>query len=433
MLYDSRALDAIVEHTADTADAVARLEQLLKSVFELREEAADPLAGYVMDVERLCKERTLNFVGRHFLLDEIDRHLGAADFPNGYLVLRGEPGIGKTALMAYLVLNRGYAHHFNIVTSGVVAPDQFLGNICAQLIVRYELPFHELPLPRATRDSVFFGELLDQVASLARSRGELPIVIAIDALDEADRSNPGNVLLLPTDLPDGIYILATTRPLEYDRLSVERRRVIDIAENDPANLDDIRTYITNEVSGRYAASWTDRLNAWNKTASELIEKLVQQSEGNFMYVKYILGDLRNERLSLNDLEQLTRLPDRLHGYYNLHWNTMQSQVGKKRFRRCHSHVLGQLAVSPEPATPDQLLESVNGGRTKGNTLTLDDVTEVLREWLEFLDEEHSDPPTFRIYHSSFRDFLARTINLNQRRKSFVDAALAKSVVTPTAE
>ena len=84
----ARALNTIVEHTADTADAVARLEQLLKSVFELREEAADPLAGYVMDVERLCKERTLKFLGRHFLLDEIDRHLGAADFPNGYLVLQ---------------------------------------------------------------------------------------------------------------------------------------------------------------------------------------------------------------------------------------------------------------------------------------------------------------------------------------------------------
>ena len=159
-------------------------------------------------------------------------------------------------------------------------------------------------------------------------------------------------------------------------------------------MDDIRTYITNEVSGQYPASWTDRLNAWNKTASELIEKLVQQSEGNFMYVKYILGDLRNERLSLNDLEQLTRLQDRLHGYYNLHWNTMQSQVGKKRFRRCHSHVLGQLAVSPEPATPDQLLESVNGGRTKGNTLTLDDVLRCSGSGSNFLMRSTAIPRHF---------------------------------------
>src|SRR5262249_61950146 len=126
-----------------------------------------------LDFERLVNERTRNFVGRDFIFSAVDALLGDPQFPSGYILIRGEPGIGKTALVSQLVKTRGYVHHFNIAPQNIRSTRAFLENVCTQLIVRYQLDHPALP-PEASKDSAFLGQLLTEAAEKS---GDAPVVV----------------------------------------------------------------------------------------------------------------------------------------------------------------------------------------------------------------------------------------------------------------
>jgi hypothetical protein len=83
-----------------------------------------------------------------------------------------------------------------------------------------------------------------------------------------------------------------------------------------------------------------------------------------------------------------------------------------------------LATAREPVTAARLLEWVDARPGRADT-TLADVIEVLGEWREFLDVGETDPPTFSIYHASFREFLDQTVNLDAYRRVAVKSTMAK--------
>lgn len=58
----------------------------------------------------LIDQSTVGFVGRQWLIDEVDRFLDH-DGPRAFLLL-GEPGCGKTAFLSKLVRERHFPHHF---------------------------------------------------------------------------------------------------------------------------------------------------------------------------------------------------------------------------------------------------------------------------------------------------------------------------------
>ncbi len=85
----------------------------------------------------LIEERTRNFVGRQFIFDGIDKFIENPAFRSGYILIKGEPGIGKTALVAKLIKERNWIHHFNIRSQGITSTSAFVRNVCAQLIILY--------------------------------------------------------------------------------------------------------------------------------------------------------------------------------------------------------------------------------------------------------------------------------------------------------
>lgn len=422
-LLDSKALDSTAAQTAETVAAIHELSSLVEDAFRLQSRAPDPLAGYIRDFRAFCDERTRMFVGREFLLEEIDHHLRDPGFPSGYIVVRGEPGIGKSALMAHLVQARGYVHHFNIALQGLISPEEFLGNVCAQLIVRYELPYQELPLPRATRDGLFLTELLDAAAARAREMSELPIVIAVDALDEAEHQVSENVLRLPPELPDGVYVLATTRPKDDSHLQVDRERAIPLDDNDPRNQEDIRAYVSAQLIGDERERFAQRIAEWETDEEEFIHTLTERSEGNFMYLVHVMRDISSGRLTKENVADVEELPRGLDAYYSRHWREMKD-ADRDRFRKYQEPVVSMLATAREPVAAARILEWVNA-RSGRAEMTLTDVVEVLGEWREFLDVGKTDPPSFRIYHASFREFLDHTVNLDAYRRAAVKSTLTK--------
>lgn len=365
----------------------------------------------------LVDERTKGFVGREFVFEEIARLLGRSDHGSGYVLIRGEPGIGKTAIAATLVVRGAHVHHFNIAPENIRTPRQFLENVCAQLIVRYELDHATLP-PQVAEDSGFLSQLLFEAAERARERNELPVVVVVDALDEADDTGllPGaNRLFLPRALPDGVFFILTSREESDYRLDVDHQRDIWICDDDPANERDIERYI--EARLRTQSDMQRRVAEWGLSTAEFVREITMRSEGNFMYLVHVLPEIARGALSHGTAPGVEELPRGLKGYYQRHWRDMKD-LDPARFATIQRPVLCFLAISCEPVSVTRLMQWTQ--------LEPGDVMSVIDEWREFLNADpDADPPRYRVYHRSFAEFLDKQENLSWYHARIADIALAK--------
>ena len=252
-------------------------DTVIENIFEIFTQASTGLSTHirVQEFKALVNERTRNFVGRTFIIDAIAKSISDPNFSSGYIVIRGEPGIGKTALMGQLVKKHGYVHHFNIALQNIRSARDFLTNVCAQLIVRYELDYPRLP-PEADRDSGFLTKLLTEATEKA---GDKPVVVLVDALNEAEDAGfptEANRLFLPPALPDNVFFIVSTRE-EYDfRLNVDARRDLYLKDDDPQNLNDVRQYVYNFLRDNGETMGT-RIQAWGENEENFVEVITEKS------------------------------------------------------------------------------------------------------------------------------------------------------------
>ena len=400
------------------------------TVFQTFVQTPTPVASLVRarEFQALVDERTRNFVGRDFIFAAIDEALADEEAPSGYVVVQGEPGIGKTALMGQLVKRRGCVHHFNVSSLGIRSPSAFLSNVCAQLVVRYELDYPALP-HEATQDGGFLSRVL---AEAAEKPGSLPLVVLVDALDEADDVGlpaGANRLFLPPSLPNGVHFVVSTRP-QYDyRLFVDERTDIYLRESDPENLEDVRSYIVEFVE-RDRVKMAPQIERWGASEGEFVAVLTEKSEGNFMYLVHVLRDIRKGALGATSVDDIRKLPQGLREYYRRHWNTMRS-ADADRFRRYQQPVVCLLATVREPVSATQLVDwTWQFWRKSGwDPAAVDPlaVKDVLTAWWEFLDVDESEEreDRYRVYHASFRDFLKDEVGLAVYNESISESAIAK--------
>ena len=390
------------------------------TVFQSFAEDKRPVSSFIRSAQfrSLVNERTHDFVGREFVFDGISRLLAGGEFSSGYLIIRGEPGIGKTAIAATLVLRGSYVHHFNIAPENIRSPRQFLENVCAQLIVRYGLDHLTLP-PQAGEDSGFLSQLLAEAADRARQNGGLPVVVVVDALDEAEDTGllpSANRLFLPRALPAGVFFVLTTREEADYRLDVDNETQIWLRDDDPANEQDAARYIEAFIDA-HSQVMRERIQAWDLEPAAFVAELTQLSEGNFMYLVHVLPELAAGRLTRETAGGIGELPRGLTGYYKRHWRDMKD-ADPGRFATLQRPVLCFLAISREPVTIPQLMEWTHLGPG--------DIKSVIDEWREFLNEDSdSMPPRYRIYHRSFGDFLDAQENLRWYHSQIAATALSK--------
>lgn len=367
------------------------------------------LLGDVLDFTHLIEDRTSNFAGRDWLFEACDARMQEHD--RGYILIRGEPGIGKSAIMARMVEKHGWAHHFNIAPENLRSPERFHRNICAQLIVRYNLHYETLPQGVAS-NSLFLNKLLE----LAAAKSDDPVVLVVDALDEAETPEPGvNRLFLPSTLPPNVYIFATIRTNVEEHIdSPHRCAPIDLTEDSQNNLRDIERYIRSWLEQR-ARPQDVILSPWQNDREAFVKEAVQSSEGNFMYLRHILPALEAGHLTTFEGEQIkTKLPKGLVGYYKRHWSTMEA-TDPQRFARLHKPVLAYLAIAREAVSASNIAGWINESSELFPT-TAFEVEDLFDEWREFLQESSAGQTRYRLYHQSFLDFLDQHLDLGRYRR-----------------
>jgi hypothetical protein len=351
----------------------------------------------------IAERTSRDFVGRKFLLDEVQRYLygGAPEFTSGYVIIEGEPGIGKTAFVSRLVKLNGWVRHY--VGESIITAKQFLESVCAQLKLHYHLETNG-PLYDPTNPSGLLIDLLDRALAQPANR---PVVILLDALDEAsDADLPPKVsrLYLPRDLPNGAYIVATTRPQRPDlqRLWVRDRKSIPLKKDDPRNRDDVHTYI-RAFADKHKAPMAARIAEWGVDRERFSATVLDKSEGNFMYVVSLLQDILDGRVTGESIDHIQYLPQGLEGYYSYHWDRMISLAGDD-FKRHYLPVAGFVASVRSPVSIENLIQFT--GLRRG------EVVDVLTRWKQFFYETTQDGrPMYTLYHASFRSFLDQQVGL----------------------
>lgn len=343
----------------------------------------------------LIAESTKDFVGREEVFASIQQFVSTEK--KGTFFLLGEPGQGKTAILAEYVRRTGSPAHFNIATAGIDTTAQFFDSLEAQLRTNYGAAslFHRGETPSI---SVRLAELLERAADL-RPEGE-PLVIVIDALDEVkDTGSDGaNILQLPPVLSDGIFLLMSGRCGDYRFVSRDPQKPYDLTHYSAQNRRDIDLFLTRRLSSPSFEPW---LVTKDWTLARAVEELGSRSEENFMYLHYVLQEI--ERGNFSDPKE--QLPVGLRGYYSDHWRRMG--MANRPASELKLDVLQILA----------LVRGSVGARLIADILRVkvEEVRAVLDEWRGFLHVSvENGSSRYRLYHSSFRDFLASKEALQDR-------------------
>ena len=356
------------------------------------------LRPYWISFDTLIQERARDFVGREFVFKALDAFLD--ELPSGYFIVEGEPGIGKSAIVASVVRNAKYAcdvYHFNSSAEGITSADKLLGNVCARLVLSYGLPLDELPAGFHD-DSSFLLDTLSRVSqNLAAGKR---LLIAVDALDEAANA-PGNAnpLYLPISLPKGVYILATSRPGWQSRFRLEQVRCLALDPLSEDNERDIEEFVRARARCPRLKSW---LSDRSITPESFTRTMAAKSRGNFMYLRYVLEEM--ERGAYRDL-RIDQLPIGLESYYDENWRRM-GMTGKP-LPRTRIKVIYVLSSLTKPVSRE-LLANLAGEDEFAVQELLDDFRQLLSR------SSICGQAMYSLYHVSFRDFL--------HRKEIVEAA-----------
>lgn len=335
----------------------------------------------------LIAETTKDFVGRESVFASIQQFVSAEK--KGTFFLLGEPGQGKTTILAEYVRRTGCPAHFNISTAGIDTTAQFFESIKSQLSTNYDVnsPPHVGETPSF---AVRLSELLDRAAE-AHPKGE-PLVIAIDGLDEVKDSNAknANVLQLPPVLVEGVFLLISGRCGEYQFVSRDPQITYDLTQHPTENRQDVDSYLRRRLS---TAVFEPFLTKKQWTLDRAVKELGDRSENNFMYLHYVVQEI--ERGNYQDPRE--QLPRGLLGYYSDHW----CRMGMKDHpvSELKLDVLQILALVRGPVSARLIADILHA--------EVQEIREVLDEWRGFLSASVEEGSTrYRLYHSSFQDFLA---------------------------
>jgi hypothetical protein len=372
-------------------DDLARVRELLQTFID----TSAPRLPISLKSETIIEDRTKDFTGRKFVFEEIASFLHKN--PKGYFVLEAEPGVGKSSIMAKLVLlmKRRCVTHFNSRSDGIVDAKTFLENACLQLIDGFKLRDKYPQLPEnATANGNFLGRLLGEVSA---TLGGKKLIFVVDALDEVDlslQSSGSNVLYLPDVLPDNVYFIVSKRPESLLLPTTKNDRVFDLMQYDAESLEDTKAYIAKRTSN--SALIQDWIASHDFSREQFVGAVAQKSQNNFMYLRYVLNDIENGEYRDVSLEDL---PRELTGYYRKHWAQMMGREDDPLLEM-KVKIIYVISKAREAVSRGWIAKSVGETDFK--------VQQVLKKWDSFLrNQQVSGEIRYSIYHNSFREFLAK--------------------------
>jgi hypothetical protein len=172
---------------------------------------------------------------------------------------------------------------------------------------------------------------------------------------------------------------------------------LHLEQTSDGNLQDIRAYLYVQTVKKGIQDFIARQRLGKGGFVRLLEA---KSQGNFMYLHYVLPELERGRYAATEARNL---PEGLANYYASHWALMRD-ADRAAWFGYKLPLLLVLATAKEPVSLQLLAD-------RFPKLPLAVIREVLnRDWRPFLEREPVSMGTagvtgWKLYHASFADFL----------------------------
>lgn len=244
-------------------------------------------------------KHTRKFYGRKWVFQEVNNWLyGKDEKESKMFLLKGDPGIGKTAIASKICREFSEVAAYHLIEYGNSIKSD--AKECV-LSLAYQLSNQIPDLVNSLRaDGLKFLDKENALSLFDRlivqplrniSEPEKPKLIVIDALDEAKkekRSGKGmtNEMLdfiakIFELTPKWLKLFITSRPEQYILNKLDELEPFSLDTRDERNDEDIRGFLKEELNKIFPSSPID--NA--------IDTIVERSEGIFLYIVKILEDL----------------------------------------------------------------------------------------------------------------------------------------------
>lgn len=375
------------------------------------------------------------FTGRTWLLPHIGRWL--AESGKRIFILTGEPGTGKSMVMAWLagygpmpgnpaaqkqleeIRSQVKAIHFCAAASGSTAPKALARNMAEQLTrnvrgfgdvlanvladqVRITVEqklgmlaaggsvtgvhIERLELAGLSEELSFNRVLREPLQELYDGKYDDPMLLLIDALDEAVTYTGAidivRLLAKLDDLPKQVRFLVSTRPDPRVLKYFHKMEPFDLIDKAPSGVDDVRFYAA------------ERLTALDDDSvkSALTANIARAAAGNFLYAFLFVNDILTRSSHETDFEAI-KLPKDLGGIFS---DFLNRELGadENTWHNVYQPLLGLIAIAQGTGLTRKQLESI----------TETNVEHPIRVCKQYLDGRLPNGP-FRLFHKSFTDFL----------------------------
>jgi hypothetical protein len=301
----------------------------------------------------LLKQR---FFGRNWLVDEVKRWQ-MQDKESRVFFITGAPGIGKSAFSAWL------AHHqkVDIIAAHFVEydkpdhkdPERVILSLAFQIASRlpdyrkFLMGLPELDALSVKNAAELFSYLLTEPLKLCINGGRARSVVLIDALDEADTKNGNELARLlareAKNLPDWISFVVTSRPESAILNTLSHLKPRELKADDEQNRNDLVEFL---------ADWLKRRDQMD--ASKLIPKIIDASEGNFLYLRQFCEGVENKWYDLNDT---SAYPKGLTGIYQDFFKRQFPDIAQ--YEKYQRPLLEIIASAHEPLPEDVGISILN--------------------------------------------------------------------------
>ncbi|NEU79123.1 ATP-binding protein [Nostoc sp. UIC 10630] len=350
---------------------------------------------YTAEFEQFINAKNYNFVGREFVFSAIKNFINQYD--RGYFTIIGDPGIGKSAIIAHYVSQNSGVVYYNVEIAGKNHVEEFFTNIGTQLIEIAKNKGSANIIAKfpdfTTEGSGFLSLLLQQISD--KLHPDQRLIITIDGCDRIDINNQprgSNIFYLPRYLPEKVYFILTRRPFLTDKsgLLIETpAQCLDLSNYQEKNRADIQEYIKNYLnkSSLFERRFSEYKNTKNISLN-LTEKGFDDEETNFMYVREILAAI-NEDI----------YPENLQIYYQNHLEKINLVTSKQQ--TIGLQVLNIL-VQEQSTSIETIAERLDTDEYE--------IKVILDKWREFLHlESRATAIYYSLYHASFCDWLSQKI------------------------
>ena len=261
----------------------------------------------------------------------------------GGILLIGNPGSGKTALVCHLLCSRTSSpfiherilgYHFCMHSDkGTQNAAKFVRNLANMIALRIEEYLEAISsdsfVSKVLQDNCggepewCLQEAIITPLKKLHHQPKKPWYVIIDALDEcaADKAEILNMLKSKVRrFPVWLKMIITTRNMSTITKSFEGLQRLKLQQDDERNIDDIDRYATDRIYP-LQGSIISKIKAYfsikdnNALSQRIVSSLVEKSQGNFLYVRVVLDALSATTDSTRWTENIPRTLDNVFQLY----------------------------------------------------------------------------------------------------------------------